>query len=191
MLTLALKIIYAFGSAQLKYRVWIKASLQLFFAAEPGGINWLSQSKLNQPFQIDSDAVLHMNLILWNWFGSAEVRHLNWAYADCFKLLQNQTMYIHSWFWLYVHLTSLTQPNKRSSRFMWWDGWNVTLHFKTLKTCMNLLSHESKLLFETKAERNGMQSPGWRHRYSYIKSRACFYCCLLHSQASLSIHTWT
>ena len=30
---------YAFGSVQLKYGVWIKAGLQPFFSAEPGGIN--------------------------------------------------------------------------------------------------------------------------------------------------------
>ena len=41
--------------------------------------SWLSRSKLNQSFRIDSDAVLHKNLIRWIWFGSAEVRRLNWA----------------------------------------------------------------------------------------------------------------
>ena len=70
---------YAFGSVQLKYGVWIKAGLQPFFSAEPGGINWLSRSKLNQPFRVDSDAVLHMNLIRCIWFGSAEVRRLKWT----------------------------------------------------------------------------------------------------------------
>ena len=75
------KIIYAFVSAQLKYGVWIKAGLQPFFPAESGGINWLSRSELNQPFRIDSDAVVHMNLIRCIWFGSAEVRRLNWAWA--------------------------------------------------------------------------------------------------------------
>ena len=69
----------AFGSVQLKYGVWIKAALQPFFSAEPGGINWLSRSKLNQPFRVDSDAVLHMNLIRCIWLGSAEVRRLNWT----------------------------------------------------------------------------------------------------------------
>ena len=58
-----IKIIYAFGLAQLKYGVWIKAGLQPFFPAEPGGINWLSRSRWNQPFRIDSDAVPHMNLV--------------------------------------------------------------------------------------------------------------------------------
>ena len=53
--------------------------LQSFFPAESGGINWLSRPKLNQPFRIDSDAALHMNLIRWIWFGSAEARRLNWA----------------------------------------------------------------------------------------------------------------
>ena len=50
-------------SAQLKYGVWIKAGLQPFFPAESVGINWLSRSELNQPFRIDSDSVLRMNLI--------------------------------------------------------------------------------------------------------------------------------
>ena len=76
-----IKIIYAFVSAQLKYGVWIKAGLQPFFPAESGGINWLSRSELNQPFRIDSDAVPRMNLIRCIWFGSAEVRRLNWAWA--------------------------------------------------------------------------------------------------------------
>ena len=76
-----IKIIYAFVSAQLKYGVWIKAGLQPFFPAESGGINWLSRSESNQPFRIDSDAVVHMNLIRCIWFGSAEVRRLNWAWA--------------------------------------------------------------------------------------------------------------
>ena len=44
-------------------------------ASEPG----LSRSELCQPFQIDSDAVLHMNLIHWIRFGSCEVRRLNRA----------------------------------------------------------------------------------------------------------------
>ena len=39
----------------------------------------LSQSELYQPFRIDSDAVLHMNLIHWIRFGSCEVRRLNRA----------------------------------------------------------------------------------------------------------------
>ena len=39
----------------------------------------LSRSELNWPFWIDSDAVLHMNLIHWICFGSCEVRRLNRA----------------------------------------------------------------------------------------------------------------
>ena len=39
----------------------------------------LSRSELYQPFRIDSDAVLHMNLIHWIRFGSCEVRRLNRA----------------------------------------------------------------------------------------------------------------
>ena len=77
-----IKVIYAFDSAHVKYGVWIKAGLQPFFPAEPGEINWLSRSKLNQPFPIDSDAVLHMNLIRWIRFGSAEVRRLNRALVE-------------------------------------------------------------------------------------------------------------
>ena len=80
-----IKIIYAFDSAQLKYGVWIKAGPQSFFPAEPSGINWLNPSKLNQSFRIDSDAVLHMNLIRWIWFGSAEVRRLNCALMKLMK----------------------------------------------------------------------------------------------------------
>ena len=76
---IVIEIIYGFGGAQLKYGVWIKAGLQPFFPAQPGRINWLSRPKLNQSFRIDSDAVLHMNLIRGIWFGSAEVRRLNWA----------------------------------------------------------------------------------------------------------------
>ena len=52
-----IKIIYAFDSAHVKYGVWMKAGLRPFFSAEQGGINWLSRSKLNQPFPIDSDAI--------------------------------------------------------------------------------------------------------------------------------------
>ena len=66
----------------------------------------------------------------------------------------------------------------------------VSLHSKTLKTCRNLFCHVSKLLFKTKAERNGMQSPGGRHRYCFIKSKAYFHCCLLPCQAFFWIHTW-
>ena len=51
--------------------VWIKAGPQPLFPAEPG--------ELYQPFRIDSDAVLHMNLIHWIRFGSCEVRRLNRA----------------------------------------------------------------------------------------------------------------
>lgn len=112
----------------------------------------------------------------------------NWA--DCFKLLQNQTMSIKSSFWSYVDLTSWKQQNKRSSCFVRWYGWSVTLHSKTLKTCRNLFCYVSKLLFKTKAERNGMQSPGGRHRYCFIKSKAYFHCCLLPCQAFFWIHTW-
>ena len=39
----------------------------------------LSRSELYQPFRIDSDAVLRMNLIQWIRFGSCEVRRLNRA----------------------------------------------------------------------------------------------------------------
>ena len=39
----------------------------------------LSRSELNQPFRIDSGAVLHTNLIQWIRFGSCEVRRLNRA----------------------------------------------------------------------------------------------------------------
>ena len=39
----------------------------------------LSRSELYQPFRIDSDAVLHMNLIHWIRFGSCEVWRLNRA----------------------------------------------------------------------------------------------------------------
>ena len=47
----------------------------------------LSRSELYQPFWIDSDAVLHMNLIHWIRFGSCEVRRLNRALLiDGFKM---------------------------------------------------------------------------------------------------------
>ena len=39
----------------------------------------LSRSEFNQLFRIDSDTVLHMNLIHWIRFGSYEVRRLNRA----------------------------------------------------------------------------------------------------------------
>ena len=39
----------------------------------------LSWSEWYQPFRIDSDAVLHMNLIHWIWFGSCEVRRVSRA----------------------------------------------------------------------------------------------------------------
>ena len=55
-----IKTIYAFDSADVKYGLWIKAGLQPFFPAEQGGINLLSRSKLNQPFPIDSEAVLQI-----------------------------------------------------------------------------------------------------------------------------------
>ena len=66
-----------FGPGEVQIRC--DTGLQSFSPAESGGINWLSRPKLNQPFRIDSDATLHMNLIRWIWFGSAEVRRLNWA----------------------------------------------------------------------------------------------------------------
>ena len=58
---------------------------------------------------------------------------------------------------------------KRSSRFVRHDGWSVTLHFKTSKTFMNLFCYASKLLLQTKAERNGMESLRRRHGDCFIK----------------------
>ena len=48
----------------------------------------LSRSELYQPFRIDSDAVLHMNLIHWIRFGSCEVWRLNRALL-CFQLTRD------------------------------------------------------------------------------------------------------
>ena len=45
----------------------------------------LSRSQLYQPFRIDSDAVLHINLIHWIRFGSCEVRRLNRALNSLFS----------------------------------------------------------------------------------------------------------
>ena len=73
-------MIYAFGSAELKYSVCIKAGLQPFFPAELGGMTWLIRSKLSQPFRIGSDAVLHtydevnsLNLIRLGWSTAYEL----------------------------------------------------------------------------------------------------------------------
>ena len=77
---------------------------------------------------------------------------------------------------------------KRSSHFVRHDGWSVTLHFKNSKTSMKLFCYASKLLLETKAEGNGMESLRRRHGECFIKSRTL--CSLLSSalQAPFCIH---
>ena len=75
-----IKLNCVFGSAHVKIGVWIKVDRST--AVIPGWARReerLSPSKLYQPFRIDSDAVLHMNLIHWIRFGSCEVRRLNRA----------------------------------------------------------------------------------------------------------------
>jgi len=46
----------------------------------------LSRSEFNQPFRVDSDALLHMNLIPWIRFASCEVRRLNQAWIKASPL---------------------------------------------------------------------------------------------------------
>ena len=58
------KLLITADSAHMNYGVWIKASPQLLFPAEP--------------FWIDSDAVLHMNLIDIE-FNSAHVKYSVWT----------------------------------------------------------------------------------------------------------------
>ena len=80
-----IKLIYVFGSAHVKIGVNQSRST----AVIPGWARReerLSRSELCQPFRIDSDAVLHMNLIHWIRFGSCEVRRLNRA-LECLRLL--------------------------------------------------------------------------------------------------------
>ena len=63
-------IIYLFDSAHVKYCVWFKVDSQPFFPRWTRREKLLSQSELDRPFWIDSDAVLHMDLIYWIHFGS-------------------------------------------------------------------------------------------------------------------------
>ena len=59
-----IKLIYVFGSAHVKIGVLIKAGPQPLFPAEPGVKNgWADPNYISPAFRIDSDAVLHMNLI--------------------------------------------------------------------------------------------------------------------------------
>ena len=72
LLTKYVIIIYALGSVQEKFGVWIKAVQSRSKVEIPdraGWEEWLRRSKLKQAFLIDSDAELFMNLIQCIMFG--------------------------------------------------------------------------------------------------------------------------
>ena len=69
----------------------------------------LSRSELYQLFRIDSDAVLHMNLIHWIRFGSCEVRRLNRALERIAVLIiiSSRPVFLRIW----RHLLQLSKKN--------------------------------------------------------------------------------